>query len=37
MRMGLELLVPRGGGDVADESLASFARRRFGRGAYQTG
>ena len=33
LRMGLELLVPRA--DVADESLASFARRRFGRGAYE--
>jgi len=33
VRMGLELLVPRA--DVADESLASFARRRFGRGAYE--
>jgi len=33
LRMGLELLVPRG--DEADESLASFARRRFGRGAYE--
>ena len=33
LRMGLELLVPRGG--EADESLASFARRRFGRGAYE--
>ncbi len=32
VRMGLELLVPRAG--LADESLASFARRRFGRGAY---
>ncbi len=31
-RMGLELLVPRS--DAADESLASFVRRRFGRGAY---
>jgi len=33
VRMGLELLVPRAG--EADESLASFARRRFGRGAYE--
>ena len=33
VRMGLELLVPRA--DEADESLASFARRRFGRGAYE--
>jgi oxygen-dependent protoporphyrinogen oxidase len=33
VRMGLELLVPRAG--AADESLASFARRRFGRGAYE--
>ena len=33
VRMVLELLVPPG--NVADESLASFARRRFGRGAYQ--
>ena len=31
LRMGLELLVPRR--DPADESLASFARRRFGSGA----
>ena len=33
VRMGLELLVPRAG--EADESLASFARRRFGQGAYE--
>ena len=33
LRMGLELLVPRR--DPADESLASFARRRFGSGAYE--
>ena len=33
LRMGLEVLIPRG--DEADESLASFARRRFGRGAYE--
>src|SRR5208283_4784548 len=33
VRMGLELLVPRA--SEADESLASFARRRFGRGAYE--
>jgi oxygen-dependent protoporphyrinogen oxidase len=30
LRMALELLLPRGGGD-GDESLASFVRRRFGR------
>ncbi|MFO0908981.1 MAG: protoporphyrinogen oxidase [Isosphaeraceae bacterium] len=32
LRMGCELFVPRGGG--ADESLASFATRRFGREAF---
>jgi oxygen-dependent protoporphyrinogen oxidase len=32
LRMACEWLIPKGGGD--DESLASFARRRFGREAY---
>ncbi|QEH33329.1 Protoporphyrinogen oxidase [Aquisphaera giovannonii] len=33
LRMGMELLVGRS--DLADESLAGFARRRFGKGAYE--
>lgn len=34
IRMGLDLLVPRGGGN-GDESLASFVRRRLGREALE--
>jgi oxygen-dependent protoporphyrinogen oxidase len=34
LRMGLELLLPRGG-ETADESLASFVTRRFGREALE--
>lgn len=34
LRMGMELLVPRRGGGDNDESLASFAIRRFGREVY---
>ena len=34
LRMGLDLLIPRGGGD-GDETLASFVRRRLGREALE--
>ena len=34
-RMALELLVPRGAANGADESLANFVRRRFGREALE--
>lgn len=34
LRLGLDLVLPRGP-DVADESLASFTRRRFGREALE--
>ncbi len=33
LRMGMDVLIRRS--DAADESLASFARRRFGQGAYE--